>query len=396
MSSHPIDIPSKPYGFPPEAFDPSRLPDVDTNFLPPEHLEAFIQALSAPDEPTQTTAAAAAAAGGRAAALSPSSPSSPADTTAARRDRPGGRRDGRGQGEDEYEEDEDPQAVAAQAAAAADVTAPGEPRPQGGGQQAQTQQQQQHRGSSSSSGAGGKNLFITAANDWAPVHERVKGKGGGSKKRRRTGAGARGAVGGRARKTVEGLVGTRSKDETREGYLYGLLKWPFLLIVGAWIVGLGVAYVATRLYIWLYEHFVAWRGTRDKLRRAMRATSRYEEWVAAAKRMDQFLGNKEWKEEEEFAYYDSVTVRRVWEQMRKCRAKAERAEQRLGAVENGEGEGRDRKDVEDLKALIEACVKNNFVGVENPRLYSQTYYGTKNLVQNFVDEGKWYPSRDGR
>jgi hypothetical protein len=27
--------------------------------------------------------------------------------------------------------------------------------------------------------------------------------------------------------------------------------------------------------------------------------------------------------------------------------------------------------------------------VENSRLYSQTYYGTKNLVQDFVDEGEF-------
>lgn len=346
--SKPIDIPSKTYGFPPEAFDYSRLPDVDTNFLPPEHLEAFIQALSAPD-PIQTATEDGA---------SPSSPTglhsrSSFDVTKRNSQAPASSHGG--------EEDLDPQTVAAQAAAAAaDVTSPSQPRPQG----------PQHRSS------GGGNLFITAANDWAPVHEKVKGKG--RKRGRRSG---------RARKTVEAVVGTRSKDETREGYLYGLLKWPFLLIVGTWILGLGVAYMATRLYIWLYEHFIAWRGTRDKLRRAMRATSNYEEWVAAAKRMDEFLGNEGWKEENEFAYYDSVTVRRVWEQMRKCRAKAERVEQTLG-VTNGEGEDRDRKDVEDLKALIEACVKNNFVGVENPRLYSQTYYGTKNLVQNFVDEGK--------
>ncbi|OIW33985.1 patatin-like phospholipase domain-containing protein [Coniochaeta ligniaria NRRL 30616] len=342
----PTDIPSKTYGFPPEAFDPSRLPDIDTNFLPPEHLEAFIQALSAPD-PIQTATEDGA---------SPSSPTgllSRSSFDVTKRHAPPS-----GHGE---EENLDPQAVAAQAAAAAaDVTAPSQPRPQG----------PQHAGS------GGGNLFITAANDWAPVHERVKGK---SRKK----GGRRG--GGRARKTVEAVVGKRSKDETREGYLYGLLKWPFLLIVGTWILGLGIAYLATRLYIWTYEHFVAWRGTRDRLRRAMRATSRYEEWVAAARKMDEFLGNEGWKEENEFAYYDSVTVRRVWEQMRKCRAKAERVEGALGAV-NGEGEGRDRKDVEDLRALIEACVKNNFVGVENPRLYSQTYYGTKNLVQNFVEE----------
>jgi hypothetical protein len=150
--------------------------------------------------------------------------------------------------------------------------------------------------------------------------------------------------------------------------------------------------MATRLYIWTYEHFISWRGQKEKLRRAMRATSNYQDWVAAAKRMDTFLGNDEWKEENEFAYYDSKTVERVYEQLRKCRAKAEKAE--AGEVANGNGQAgdKDRRYVEDLRLLIEACVKNNFVGLENPRLYSQSYYGTKNLVQNYVDERK-YPSR---
>ncbi len=91
--------------------------------------------------------------------------------------------------------------------------------------------------------------------------------------------------------------------------------------------------------------------------------------------MDDFLGNAKWKEVDDFAYYDSGTVRRVLGQMRKCRRLAEK--------------GGDKAAVEDLKVLIEACVKNNWVGVENPRLYSQTYYGTKNLVQNFIDEGEF-------
>jgi hypothetical protein len=235
-------------------------------------------------------------------------------------------------------------------------------------------------------------MFITAQNDWAPVHEKVLGSGGGSRNtngdamtsndakrgdRRKKRHGKR-----RPRLPLEGLIGSRSKDETREGYLYSLLKWPFLLIVGAWIGGLAIAYLATRFYIYFYEQFIAWRGKREKLRRAMRATSKYKDWVAAARQMDDFFGNAKWKAENEFAYYDSKTVRRVWDQLRRCRDKAE-------AVERGastpEGE---RRAVEDLKSLVEACVKNNFVGIENPRLYSQTYYGTKNLVQNFVDEGK--------
>jgi hypothetical protein len=76
----------------------------------------------------------------------------------------------------------------------------------------------------------------------------------------------------------------------------------------------------------------------------------------------------------------------VLEEMRRSRRRAEKGE------EEGTEEG--RQATEDLKVLIEACVKNNFVGVENPRLYSQTYYGTKNLVQNFIDEGElWWRRR---
>ena len=146
-----------------------------------------------------------------------------------------------------------------------------------------------------------------------------------------------------------------------------------------------MAYLATRSYIYLYEQFIAWRGKRERLRRAMRATGSYKDWVVAAKQMDDFFGNGTWKEENEFAYYDCKTVRRVWEQLRKCRERAEREEGVVG--EDGAGGEKKRAAVEDLKLLIEGCVKNNFVGVENPRLYSQTYYGTKNLVQNFVDEG---------
>ncbi|KAK1751680.1 patatin-like phospholipase [Echria macrotheca] len=351
-----ISIPTRMYGFPPAAFDYTRLPDFDTNFLPPEHLEAFIQALSAPD-PVQSPSER------HASLLTPGSPafSRQGSTTSAsffdnllsrqRRDVT--------PSQDERET----------SAAAADVAAPRPP---------------------TRSNSNNNSLFITAQSDWAPVHEKVV-RDRGDRDRRRT---YRKSSKRRPRVPLPlglgGLVGGRSKDETREGYLYSLLKWPFLLIVGTWILGLSVAYLATRFYVFLYEQGVAWRGKREKLRRAMRATSSYRDWVIAAKRMDEYFGNEKWKEENEFAYYDSKTVRRVGEQMRKCRERAEAIEREL----SGQGKWSDeevvaeekKKAVEDLKALVEACVKNNFVGIENPRLYSQTYYGTKNLVQNFVDE----------
>lgn len=211
-----------------------------------------------------------------------------------------------------------------------------------------------------------QSLFITAQNDWAPVNKRIKpSRRKGDKKKRRQ--------------------PRRSKDETREGYLYTLLKWPLLLIVGGWVVGLGLGYLWTRLYIWTYEHFVAWRGKRAQLRHRLRETTNYADWVKEARELDTWAGNEEWKAEDEYAYYDHKTVRRVLEQIKKARRKVE-AEETHGM--NGNGESMKIKSVDEFRGLIEACVKNNFVGVENPRLYSQTYYGTKNLAQEFIDEGE--------
>ncbi|KAK4242568.1 ADP-ribosylation factor family-domain-containing protein [Achaetomium macrosporum] len=344
--SRKISLPARTYGFSPEAFDWTRLPDVETNFLPAEHIEAFTQALSSSEPIPQSPDDPAASSSFRlnSPVLGRSSASSDVDlskgaavSSLSLHDEEGGSRD----------------AAGAAAAAADQPPAQGSPRP-------------------SSSGS----LFIAARSDWAPVHEKVlrgkdkdKDKGGNQQASKRAGKKSR-------RKK------SRSKDETREGYLYSLLKWPFLLIVGAWIIGLAVVYIVTRTYIYVYEQFFAWRGQRKKLRRAMRATSRYRDWVAAARRMDDFLGNGRWKEEDDFAYYDSKTVRRVLGEMKRCRRLAEKEEDKAEGTVSEEG----KRAVEDLKGLIEACVKNNFVGVENPRLYSQTYYGTKNLVQNFIDE----------
>ncbi|KAJ2993802.1 hypothetical protein NUW58_g1736 [Xylaria curta] len=293
------------YGYPPESFDHTRLPDIDRQFLPAEHLAAFAQALSAPDPaPTSEDAPT-------------SGVRSPTDQNLVGPD---------------Y----------TRSGSTVSVDTEGLPE------------------SVTNPNGAQSSMFITAQNDWAPVNEKVK-------HRRRNN-----------RKKI--AIGRRTIDETREGHLYGLLKWPFLISVVLWIISLGVAYLATRFYIFLYEHYVAWTGRRERLRRNLRATSHYRDWVHAAKELDAYLGNEHWKEENEYAYYDSKTVRRVYEQIRKYRKVVQQEEEGQAAGNN------DKQAVGNLKAVTEACVKNNFVGVENPRLYSQTYYGTKNLVQHFIDE----------
>ncbi|KJZ72962.1 Patatin-like phospholipase-containing protein [Hirsutella minnesotensis 3608] len=319
------------YGFPPEAFDTSRLPDVDHEFLDPEDLKAFERALRAPD-PLQSPSD---------EAFSVRSPKSPTSSTSITK-----RHSHTGQ----TFEDDAAAVAAAAGAAGGDLQPPPTPTLHG-------------------HGSCGHGTFITAQNDWAPVNPNRYSNKKGTKSGRRK----------RAKTAVEGLLGTRTKDETREGYLYQLSKWPLLFFVFGWLGWLTIAYLATRYYIWGYEHFFTWRGRRETLRRNMRKTSSYRDWVAAARDLDNFLNRQTWREENDFAYYDSKTVKRVWDQLRKLRARAE-------AQETSEKADDSAKAVDDLKSLIEACVKNNFVGVENSRLYSQTYYGTKNLVQNFIDE----------
>ncbi|KAF2837835.1 patatin-domain-containing protein [Patellaria atrata CBS 101060] len=201
-----------------------------------------------------------------------------------------------------------------------------------------------------------RSIFITALNDWRPIHQRVR------KKKRDP---------------------RRGKDETREGFVYVLLKWPLLLFVLGWLFVLGVSYLFTRLYIYLYEHWVTWRGRRNRLRKDLQKTKTYEEWVEAANELDKHLNNDKWKKVDEYAYYDSKTIRRVRDQLVKLRAKAEVEDTGLN-FDSGKG----IKAVDELRALVEACVKNNFAGYENPRLYSETYFGTKSLVQSFVDEAE--------
>ncbi|RMZ83453.1 hypothetical protein DV737_g1578, partial [Chaetothyriales sp. CBS 132003] len=184
---------------------------------------------------------------------------------------------------------------------------------------------------------------VTALNDWRPIYQRIR------KARRKRTPG-------------------RSKDETREGWVYAVLYWPLLLIVMGWIVLLFIAYNLTRLYIYGYEHLRIWHGKRETLKRRLRQANSYEEWAQAAQALDEYLGNEEWKRSAPYSYYNYQTVRKVNDQLAMLLQKTDQG----GAME-------------ELKTLLESCIKNNFVGVESPRLYSETYIGTKDLVQQFVE-----------
>ena len=205
--------------------------------------------------------------------------------------------------------------------------------------------------------------FITALNDWRPIRQRVRKDQPKTRRKKRK-------------------KPRRGKDETREGHVYTVLKWPLLLFVLTWIVCLAAAYAVTRLYIWAYESGVTMRGRRETLRKKLYEAKNYEQWVRAARRMDTYLDNDKWKEDDEYAYYNSGTIHTVRNELRRLRAALENRGDNTAVEQNREAQNL----AHELRALLEASVKDNFVGVENTRLYSETYYGTKNLVQSFLAE----------
>ncbi|OAG40398.1 hypothetical protein AYO21_05298 [Fonsecaea monophora] len=197
---------------------------------------------------------------------------------------------------------------------------------------------------------------VTALNDWGPVRQRVK------------------------RSRVRRKAAPRSKDETREGFVYTILYYPLLLIVCGWIVFLFIIYNLTRLYIYAYEHVFSWTGERERLRRELQRATTYDEWQEAAHRLDEYLGNEEWKHSDPYSYYNHQTVKKVAVQLAELHRRAIAESQRHQGGDGG------LVALNELKSLLESCVKNNFVGVENPHLYSETYIGTKDLIQTFVDQ----------
>ncbi|QIW98244.1 hypothetical protein AMS68_003762 [Peltaster fructicola] len=203
--------------------------------------------------------------------------------------------------------------------------------------------------------------FITALNDWKPVHQRVKGTRDTQRKKKS-----------KRRKKPE-----RGKDETREGWSYPLLKYPLLIYVIGWIILLGVSYLFTRLYIYLYEHFFSWRGKKNKLRHELHEQVDYLGWTKAASVLDTYLGNDAWKEDDVSSYYQYKTIKRILKDLRALRLQAEKEEKSHASQSQA---------MHDLRSVLEACVKNNFAGFEDSHLYSETYYGTKNLIQEYVNE----------
>ncbi|KAG8766840.1 hypothetical protein FRC12_006623 [Ceratobasidium sp. 428] len=176
---------------------------------------------------------------------------------------------------------------------------------------------------------------VSALSDFAPINQRVK-------RRRR------------------GTLAPRQRE-----LLYHIVRWPLLGLLFLVIFLEFYAYVWIRQCVNALEWLLAWRGKKGKLRANLRQAGTYEQWKEAARVMDDYLGFNEWKQEDEDAYYDWTLVKKVHRSLKSLRQK---------------------DDARGVLGVLEVCIRANFAGVESTRLYSETFLGTKSLVENFVTE----------
>ncbi|KAI0677542.1 patatin-domain-containing protein [Trametes maxima] len=177
---------------------------------------------------------------------------------------------------------------------------------------------------------------VSALSDFAPVNLRVK-------RRKRP---------------------PRPEHKGRE-WLYLLLRWPLLGLIFLFIAFQFGMYILIRQLVNAKEWISAWRGRRGILRSRLRNAKTYQEWKDAALALDEYMQFDEWKVLDEDPYYDWKLVRKVRRSLKNFR-------------EKGDARG--------ALGVLETCLRTNFAGVESARLYSETYYGTKALIESYLDE----------
>ena len=158
---------------------------------------------------------------------------------------------------------------------------------------------------------------------------------------------------------------TKEDRSVPEGWTYGALRFPLLFFV-LWLISLDFClYILVRQAVNVIEKVSAWHGMSGKLRRRLQTAYTYRDWKRAALDFDAYRNYDEWKSHDASPFYDWRLVQRVVRAMRLAR---------------------EQDQAQALMGILTLCVKQGFAGIENLELYSQSFYGTKQLIERYYYE----------
>ncbi|KAF8812471.1 hypothetical protein BYT27DRAFT_7159930 [Phlegmacium glaucopus] len=156
-----------------------------------------------------------------------------------------------------------------------------------------------------------------------------------------------------------------TRHDKRHDWLFLILRWPLLSFILLFIMAEFGLYVIIRQLVNTKEWISAWRGQKGVLRKKLRSARSYQEWKEAAITLDKYLNFEEWKKVDEDSFYDWMLVRKVRRSLKTLR---------------------ENNNVRGCLGVLETCMRSNFAAVESPRLYSETFLGTKDLIEAYFDE----------
>ena len=147
--------------------------------------------------------------------------------------------------------------------------------------------------------------------------------------------------------------------------MFSVLRWLFSVVLVWCLFADFVLYVLVRQVVHVFESLFAWSGGYGLLRRQLHQTRTYSEWKRVALVFDRFCNAESWKAHDASVSYDWHLLQRMTDALKTSREK---------------------NDMDTLMDVLSLCLQNAFAGVENLQLYSQTYFGTKHLVERYYAE----------
>ncbi|KAI8817283.1 triacylglycerol lipase [Fimicolochytrium jonesii] len=171
-----------------------------------------------------------------------------------------------------------------------------------------------------------------------------------------------------------------------QSLIFLVLRWPLLILFCAFILFDLICYIAVRQWVRWYEWAITWRGHRRILRKKLNESKNYEEYKENATILDDYLQNTEWKSIEASPHYDVRLIQRTTRRLKRNRTLIQSSQTRPQDATSASISGLATATREIVSIIQHGACKTNFGNVENEALYSYTYFGTKKLVEEYIEE----------
>lgn len=102
-----------------------------------------------------------------------------------------------------------------------------------------------------------------------------------------------------------------------------------------------------------------------ELKRAREHAENFDEYKEISLAYDDLAGLNEWKADEKSKFYDYELIKKRIQRLHHCREK---------------------QDVHHLMSILQEGLHGNLGNIADPRLYQKTMYGTKHLIEEFLEE----------